>query len=211
MNIINKIYRSKNTIVEMLELRRYNADKFKNFSLNEIDVMYKAMDKKVSAEASPLDFECEKNDNSTFVKFILFTKLRLANIKALVDNMIDDYIKPGDTIIFVVKDKINNIEIFDTFLNTYLENDNITVQIFWIDTLLINITKHELVPPMKILSEEEKQDIFTKANISNFNQLPIILKSDPVAKFYGMKRGELAEITRPSVTGGIYKNYRYCQ
>ena len=30
-------------------------------------------------------------------------------------------------------------------------------------------------------------------------------------KFYGMKRGDLAEITRPSVTGGIYKNYRYCQ
>lgn len=211
MNIINKIYRSKNTILEMLEVRGNQTEKYKNFSLNEIDVMYKSMDKKVSSEPSPLDFNCSKNDAETYVKFILFTKLRLANLKTLVDNMIDDYVKSGDTIIFVVKDKINNIEIFDTFLNTYLENDNITVQIFWIDTLLINITKHELVPPMRILNEEEKEDIFNKANISNYNQFPVILKTDPVAKFYGMKRGQLAEITRPSPTGGIYKNYRYCQ
>jgi DNA-directed RNA polymerase I, II, and III subunit RPABC1 len=174
--------------------------------------MYKSMDKKkVTSEDSPLDFNCNKEDNTTHTKFILFTKLRVANIKALIDNMITDYVTSGDTIIIVVKDKINNIEIFDTFINTYLENDNVMVQIFWIDTLLINITKHDLVPPMRILNDEEKLDIFNKANISNYNQLPIILKSDPVAKFYGMKRGELAEITRPSVTGGIYKNYRYCQ
>ena len=98
-----------------------------------------------------------------------------------------------------------------SFRSCYLDNDNIIVQIFWIDTLLFNITKHELVPPMRILNEAEKKDIFEKANISNYNQFPLILKSDPVAKFYGMRKGELAEITRPSVTGGIYKNYRYCQ
>ena len=211
MNIINKLYRSKNTILEMLDTRGYNTEKYKNFSINEIDVMYKAMDKKVSSEPNGLDFECVKDENNTYLKFILHTKLRLANLKTLVDNMIEDYVQPGDTIIFVVKDKINNVETFDTFLTTYLEKQNILVQIFWIDTLLFNITKHELVPPMRLLNEEEKKDIFTKANISNFNQLPIILRGDPVAKFYGMKRGDLAEITRPSVTGGIYKNYRYCQ
>ena len=85
------------------------------------------------------------------------------------------------------------------------------VQIFWIDTLLTNITKHELVPEMRILNEEEKQDVFQKANISNFTQMPLILKTDPVAKFYGLIRGDMVEIIRPSPTGGVYKNYRYCQ
>jgi DNA-directed RNA polymerases I, II, and III subunit RPABC1 len=211
MNIINKIYRCKNTILDMLDIRGYNTEKYKNFSLNEIDVMYKSMEKKVSSEPNGLDFECIKDEANSYIKFILHTKLRLANLKTLVDNMIEDYVKSGETIIFVVKDKINNIESFDTFLNNYLEEENIMVQIFWIDTLLYNITKHELVPPMRILNEEEKKDIFIKANISNFNQLPIIIRNDPVSKFYGMKRGDLAEITRPSVTGGIYKNYRYCQ
>ncbi len=211
MNIVNKIYKSRTTTLEMLDLRKYDTENHKNFSLNEIDVMYKSMDKKVSSDTSPLDFECTKEGNTVYIKYILFTKLRLANLKTLIDNMIEEFVKPGDTIIFIIKDKINNIESFDNFLNSYLDNDNIMIQIFWIDTLLFNITKHELVPPMRILNEAEKQDIFEKANISNYNQFPLILKSDPVAKFYGMRKGELAEITRPSVTGGIYKNYRYCQ
>jgi DNA-directed RNA polymerases I, II, and III subunit RPABC1 len=211
MNIINKIFRSKSTILDMLELRGYNIEKYKNFSLNEIDVMYKAMDKKITTESSPLDFDCVKNENSCYIKFVLFTKLRVANAKTIIENMIDEYVKEGDTIIFVVKDKINNIESFDSVLSSYLTEKNIMVQIFWIDTLLINITKHELVPAMRILNEEEKQDIFEKANISNFTQLPLILKTDPVAKFYGLIRGDLVEIIRPSPTGGVYKNYRYCQ
>lgn len=211
MNIINKIYRSKTTLLEMLELRGFDTEKYKNFSLNEIDVMYKSMDKKLTTESSPLDFDCEKGDNKCYIKFVLFTKLRVANIKTLIENMIDEYIKEGDTIIFVVKDKINNIDSYESVLSTYLEENKIMVQIFWIDTLLTNITKHELVPEMRILNEEEKQDIFNKANISSFTQMPLILKTDPVAKFYGLVRGDLVEIIRPSPTGGVYKNYRYCQ
>ena len=211
MNIINKIYRNKNTLLEMLDLRGFDTEKYKNFSLNEIDVMYKSMDKKLTTESSPLDFDCKKGENNCYIKFVLFTKLRVANIKTLIENMIDEYIKEGDTIIFVVKDKINNIDSYESVLSTYLEENKIMVQIFWIDTLLTNITKHELVPAMRILNEEEKQDIFNKANISNFTQMPLILKTDPVAKFYGLVRGDLVEIIRPSPTGGVYKNYRYCQ
>jgi DNA-directed RNA polymerases I, II, and III subunit RPABC1 len=211
MNIINKIYRSKNTLLEMLDLRTFNTEKYKNFSLDEIDVMYKSMDKKITTESSPLDFDCERGENKCYVKFVLFTKLRVANTKTLIENMIDEYVTEGDTIIFVVKDKINNIESYESLLGTYLEQNKIMVQIFWIDTLLTNITNHELVPEMRILNEEEKQDIFQKSNISNFTQMPLILKTDPVAKFYGLIRGDMVEIIRPSPTGGVYKNYRYCQ
>ena len=211
MNIITKIFRSKTTILDMLELRGYETEKYKNFSINEIDVMYKAMDKKVTTESSPLDFDCMKGENNCYIKFVIFTKLRVANAKTLIENMIDEYVKEGDTIILVVKDKINNIESYESVLSPYLTENKIIIQIFWIDTLLTNITKHELVPAMRILNEEEKQDIFVKANISNFTQMPLILKTDPVAKFYGLMRGNLVEIIRPSPTGGVYKNYRYCQ
>lgn len=211
MNIINKIYRSKNTILEMLELRNYDIEKYKNFSLNEIDVMYKSMDKKLTTESSPLDFDCQRGEYKCYIKFVLFTKLRVANTKTLIENMIDEFVEDGDTIIFVVKDKINNIESYESLLATYLDQNKIMVQIFWIDTLLTNITKHELVPKMRILNEEEKQDVFQKANVSTFTQMPLILKTDPVAKFYGLIRGDMVEIIRPSPTGGVYKNYRYCQ
>ena len=32
MNIINKIYRCKNTVLDMLDIRGYNTEKYKNFS-----------------------------------------------------------------------------------------------------------------------------------------------------------------------------------
>ena len=172
----------------MLELRNYDTEKYKNFSLNEIDAMYKSMDKKLTTESSPLDFDCERGENKCYIKFVLFTKLRVANTKTLIENMIDEYVTEGDTIIFVVKDKINNIESYESLLATYLEQNKIMVQIFWIDTLSTNITKHELVPEMRILNEEEKQDVFQKANVSTFTQMPLILKTDPVAKFYGLIR-----------------------
>ena len=68
MNIINKIYRNKNTLLEMLDLRGFDTEKYKNFSLNEIDVMYKSMDKKLTTESSPLDFDCKKGENNCYIK-----------------------------------------------------------------------------------------------------------------------------------------------
>ena len=211
MNIINKIYKSKNTLLEMLDLRNFEIEKYKNFNIDEIHVMYKQMDKKITTESSPLDFECERGENKCYIKFVLFTKLRVANTKTIIENMIDEYVSEGDTIIFVVKDKINNIESYENILGTYLDQHKVIIQIFWIDTLLTNITKHDLVPSMRILNNEEKQDIFEKANISKYIQMPLILKTDPVAKFYGLVKGDMVEIIRPSPTGGVYKNYRYCQ
>ena len=216
MNIINKIYKAKGTLLEMLELRNYNTNKFSNFSINEIDTMYKSMDKKTTIENSALDFTCQsndtENDSSCIIKFLLFTKMRVGNLKILIDNMIsDEIIKEKDTLIFVVKDKINTIDTFESLFNSYIDNNNIMIQIFWIDTLLFNITKHELVPEMRILNNQEKNELFEKVNIERFNQLPLIEKTDPSAKFYGLKKGDVVEIIRKSPTSGVFRTYRFCE
>lgn len=66
---------------------------------------------------------------------------------------------------------------------------------------------NELVPKHEILSEEEKQKLLERLNIS-LKQLPKILVSDPCVKALGAKPGDVIKITRNSPTAGKYYYYR---
>jgi len=213
MNFLNKIHNSRNVAIEMIESRGFDAEKYKNLTIKELDLMKQNTSNKLTIEDSPLDMNVSHNDSDKklYVKYLLGTKPRLNNILSFVGEFSDTNLKDGDCLIIVSRDKLTNDTPLDGVAENLLKTRNIFVQLFWIDQIVVNITQHDLVPQHEIISQAEKETLLEKYNIKPYNNLPIILKNDPVAKYYGMCRGDVCKITRSSETSGIYISYRLCQ
>ena len=71
----------------------------------------------------------------------------------------------------------------------------------------VEILKHFLVPEHIVLTEEEKKKVLQEKGIVE-QQLPKILKNDPVVKEIKAKEGDVIKITRSSPTAGVTTYYR---
>ena len=208
------IFRSREVILDMVNRRGYDTSDYEHYSLEDMTNMNNSIptvSKTQKYPPTPFDMICKHKteDKYLHVRYFFNAKLKFQNIETILLNMIEteSFNTDNDEVICITNDKISNESMFDNQLDGLYKK----MQIFEMSKLIINIMKHELVPEHSIINNDEKQKLLEKFDIATFSQLPIILKSDPVAKFIGMRRGDVCKIIRPSETSGRYETFRYCQ
>lgn len=205
---IISIYKSRNTILELLESRDYNVDEYLGFSINEVDAMF---------TNSQLDMLLthKTNGKKTYVKYYFTTKQTTRQIKPqTLDDIIEDLysieeiLTKNDTLMIIIDDEPN-----DTILNKirYLyDHDGIFVIVHNIKRLQFNMLNHSLVPTMTVLDEAESDMMMKKYNLKDKSQLPEISRFDPQALAVGVRPGQICKIDRESATALNYNYYRVC-
>ena len=163
------------------------------------------------------------------------SKLGLTAKKAPVDDNQDDALLDTIMVFFIEEPKVGVKAIKDVAMHMKNESQNVSrsiiviqdkitpfakqsltemqpkimIEVFKEAELLVNITKHVLVPKHRVLSHTEKKVLLDRYKVKD-TQLPRIQYNDPIARYYGMARGQVVRIVRSSETAGRYVTYRFC-
>jgi len=201
---IQTIYKSRNTILELLKAQNYDTTDYSEFSINEIDIMH---------SSSQLDMLIKHIDNSrsVYIKYYLTAKqLRPTNLDEMVEDlyMIENVLTKADTFIIIVNEEPNDT-IIEKIKYLY-EQKGIFIVMHNIARLQYNILKHQYVPEMRILSKTEEEEIKTKYNLMDTSKLPEISRFDAQALVMNVRPGDVCHFKRMSPTSLFTDYYRIC-
>lgn len=137
-------------------------------------------------------------DKTFRIIYNLNNKIKIADLKKFIDGESKYYI-------VVLSDKLSPA-------NTKIINEeNNDIQVFELDELLFNISKHSLVPKHTLIKDEKIiSKLVLNYQLKSKTQFPIILKTDPMAKYLNAKTGDLIKVLRYSPSAAEHIAYRCC-
>ncbi|CAN8300731.1 unnamed protein product [Cochlearia groenlandica] len=143
-----------------------------------------------------------KNDHSDKIS-VFFPEednIKTKQIKSYVKRMKSDKVSRA---ILVVKKDLTKYA-----LDALTVSTKHYIEFFQEKELLMNVKEHAFVPVHQALTNEEKKALLEKYTVKE-NQLPRIRHTDPIAKYFGLKHGQVVKIIRQSEISGKYVTYRY--
>jgi DNA-directed RNA polymerase I, II, and III subunit RPABC1 len=194
-----KLWRVRRTVLQMLIDRGYLVPR------SEVDLSFVQFKEKYGEfprrESLVMPFPRVADPTDVIIVFFADEqKVGVKTIKAYFDQMESEKIKRG---VLILQSKLSS------FAKNVLGDmaPNYILEEFLENELLVNITEHVLVPQHVVLSSDEKSQLLKRYKLKD-SQLPRILITDPIARYYGLGRGQVVKIIRPSETAGRYVTYR---
>ena len=207
----NNLYNCRKNLLEILDNTGYDATDYQLFDMNELYSMI---------QNEQIDFHLKKKDQTNKCKNVQvhFYEMLGKTSKALRDKNVDELIEhyyyiqnvltENDRLIIIVNDDPNDT--LTQYLKQQWEKNKLLVNIISLKRLQFNILNHHIVPPHRILSDEEKAALMEQYNIREMKQMPEISRFDPVSQAMGIRPDDVCEIIRPSKTAITAPYYRIC-
>ena len=212
-NLEEQIKLSRKVIIEMLQDRGYNTEQCIHILPEQL---FLRLWSKFTNESNVFDIECEnKVGERIYVTYIKNHVISKKNNKTKYENLKKKHkillgsqdLLFNDKIIYVICDTKDE-DIMKTYEDFNKQNRN--VELFDINRLLINITKHSFVPKHIKMSIKDTIKLKHNLQIDSIYKLPVISNTDPVARYYNLKRGDVVQIIRNSQSYGSHISYRVC-
>ena len=207
--LISYIYNSRINLIRLMQNLNYNVKDYENFTNSEVNSMFQNKQLDLLLEKNQDDPKT-KRKNKIYIRYYLAKTFRPQNIQEIIDDLynLEEILTKDDILLIITKDEPN--ETLVSAVKHIWEQDGIFIVIQSIKRLQFYILDHILVPPHRILTDEEAQQVKMKYNITGNTQLPEISRFDPVALAVCVKPGQICEIIRPSKTAIQSKYYRIC-
>jgi DNA-directed RNA polymerase subunit H len=199
---IEDIYRSRKTLLDILDTRGYDSNPHRGISPEEIAAALQD-----GANLPALSFNLKKKDEEDkrvcYVRYGKFSRQKLASI---FENAPDATV--GETIVMMMEPVQENhhqlaLKLFFTKPNPIL------ISFFYISHIVNNPLNHILVPKHELVPKENEQEIMERFNMLAKSKFPLIkFHVDPIIRLLGGVPGDLVKITRPSPSAGVYEFYR---
>tara|TARA_B110000211_G_scaffold22423_3_gene23201 strand:- start:417 stop:1010 length:594 start_codon:yes stop_codon:yes gene_type:complete len=191
--LIKKYFNARTTILEMFSDRGVTVPPNLNVSYEEFTIMF-----------SKNELSMVIQDTETY--YIYFHKgvknFSKKDLTTLTAKIFTD-LSPDTHLTIVSTNKVNK-----TLMREIKTLP--TSEVFILNELYFNITKHELIPEMRLLKKEEINTLMDKFEKGfSAKQFKKILVLDPISKYYGAKREDVFEIKRINTSVGLQLDYRY--
>jgi DNA-directed RNA polymerase subunit H len=206
---IDNIYRSRMTLLDILEDRGYDVSKYRKFSPVEATA---------AAAAFPsLSFKVSKKDDETKVCDVRYANISRQKLDTFFDDIEDDD-APNTEVIVMMSGPIadaHHVIALKQYMkmkeNESKERRKLRVSFFSIYMLVNNPLKHMMVPKHEIVDPAYHKELMDSMYITSKSKFPEIkFHIDPIARCIGAVPGDIIKITRPSQSAGETIIYRVC-
>jgi DNA-directed RNA polymerase subunit H len=205
---IDNIYRSRMTLLDILENRGYDVEKYRKFSPAEATV--------VTALPS-LNFKVFKKDDETKVCEVRYANITRQKLDTFFDDIEDDVAENTEVVVMMPNPltEAHHISALKQYMkmsdSAEKKRRNLRVAFFSIEMLVVNPMKHILVPKHEIVPQDEHKALLQRLLATSKSKLPEIkFHVDPIARCIGAVPGDIVKITRPSSSAGEAIIYRVC-